>query len=45
MEIKSWLKDIRVDLVKNGCDHPGLRTLKLVVSQERINVINLFLVC
>ena len=27
-------------MVKNGCGHPGLRTLKLAVSQEEISGIN-----
>ena len=45
MEIKSWLKILGVGLVKNGFDHSGLRTLKLVVSQKRIKGINWFLVC
>ena len=38
IEIKSWL-------VKNGCGHSGLRTLKLAVSQEGINGVSWFLVC
>ena len=37
MEIK---KSIGVGEVKNGCDHTGLRTLKLAVSQKGINGIN-----
>ena len=45
IEIKSWLKNIGVGVVKNGCDHSGLRTLKLVVSQEGINGISWLLVC
>ena len=44
MEIKSWLKNIRVGVVKNGCDYTGPRTLKLAVSQREINRINWFLV-
>ena len=28
MEIKSWLKNIGVDIVKNGSSHYGLSTLK-----------------
>ena len=40
METKSWLKNIEVDVVKNGCGHTGLRTLKLAVSQEGTNGIN-----
>ena len=43
--MKSWLKNIGVDVVKNGCGHSGLRTLKLAVCQKGINGINLFLVC
>ena len=38
MEIKSWLKNIGVGVVKNGCGYSGLRTL--AVSQETINGIN-----
>ena len=45
MEIKSWLINIGVGVVKNGCGHSGLRALKLAVSQEAINGINWFLVC
>ena len=45
MEIKSWLKNIWVGMVKNGCDHPGLRTLKLAIPQKGSNEINWFLVC
>ena len=37
IEIKSWLKNIGVGLVKSGCDHSGVRTLKLAVSQKGIN--------
>ena len=37
MEIKSWLKNVGVGLVKNGCDNFGL---KLAVSQNGINGIN-----
>ena len=33
IEIKSWLKNIGVGMVKNGCDQSGLRTLKLTVSR------------
>ena len=40
MEIKSWLKNIGVGMVRNGCGHSGLRTLKLAASQERMNGIN-----
>ena len=45
MEIKSWLRNFRLGMVKNGCGHYGLRTLKLALSQEGINRINWFLVC
>ena len=44
VEIKSWLKNIGVGLVKNGCGHSGLRTVKLAVSQEGINGVSWFLV-
>ena len=40
MEIKSWLKNIGVGMVKNGCGHSGPSKLKLAVSQEGINGIN-----
>ena len=36
MKIKSWLKNIGVGMVKNGCGYSGLRTLKLAVSQNKI---------
>ena len=39
MEIKSWLKNIGVGVVKNGCGHTGL---KLAVSQRGMNRINWF---
>ena len=42
MEIKSWSKNVGVDMVKNGC---GPRTLKLSLPQEGINRINWSLVC
>ena len=45
MEIKSWLKNIVVRMVKIGCDHSRVSTLKLAVSQKGINRINCFLVC
>ena len=45
MEIKSWLKNIVVGVVKNGCGHSCLKILKLAVSQKGITVINWFLVC
>ena len=37
MEIKSWSKNVGVDMVKNGC---GPRALKLSLPQEGINRIN-----
>ena len=40
MEIKSLLKNIGVGVVRNGCVHFGLRTLKPAVSQVGINGIN-----
>ena len=45
MEIKNWLRNIRVGVVKNGCVHSGPRTLKLALSQEGVNRINWSLVC
>ena len=45
IQIKSWLKNIGVGIVKTGCGHSGLRTLKLVVSLEGINRVSWFLVC
>ena len=39
MEIKSWLKNIGVGMVKNGCGHTDL---KLAVSQRGMNRINWF---
>ena len=45
MEIKSWLQNIGVDMVNNGCGHSGLRTLKLTLSQKGTTGINWFLVC
>ena len=36
MEIRSLLKNIGVDVVKNGCGHPVHRTQKFT-SQEGIN--------
>ena len=44
MEIKNWLKDIGVGMVKNGHSYFGFRTLKLAVSQGVTNEINWFLV-
>ena len=37
IEIKSLLKNISMGVVRNGCGHSGLKTLKLAVSQEGIN--------
>ena len=37
IEITSWLKNIGVEMVKNGCGHSGLMTLKFIVSHEGIN--------
>ena len=45
MEIKGWLENVGVGVVKNGCGHSGLRTLKLAIPQEGMNVINWFLTC
>ena len=45
MEIKSWLKNIEVGVVKSMCGHLRVRTLKLALSQEAMNGINWFLVC
>ena len=39
MEIKSWLKNIGVGMVKNGRGHTDL---KLAVSQRGMNRINWF---
>ena len=44
-ESKSWLKNIGVGLVKNGCGHSVLRTLKLAICQGKMSEINWFLVC
>ena len=48
MEIKSWLKNIGVGVVKMVAVFlviSGHGTLKLALSQEGINKINWFLVC
>ena len=45
MESRSWLKNIEVDVVKNGCGYSVLMTLKLAVCQGQMNGINWFLVC
>ena len=44
-QIAGNLKNIGVGLVKNGCGDSGVRTLKLAVSPEAVNGINLLLVC
>ena len=44
IEIKSWLKNIGVGMVINGCAHSGCRT-QLAVAQEKINGLNWLLVC
>ena len=36
MEIKSWLKNIEMGVVKNMCDHSGLRTQKLAVLKKEL---------
>ena len=45
MESRSLLKNIGVGVVKNGCGHSVLRTLKLAVCQGKMNEINWFWVC
>ena len=45
IEIKSWLKNIGVGVVKNGFGLSDLRTLKFAVSQEGINGVSWLLVC
>ena len=45
IEIKSLLKNIGMGMVKNGCGHSVLRTLKLAVCQGKMNEINWFWVC
>ena len=37
MKIQSGLKNTELGVVKNGCSHSVLRTLKFAVSQEGIN--------
>ena len=44
-EIKSWLENIGIAVIKNGCGYFGLRTLKLALSQEGITGVSWFLVC
>ena len=39
MENRSWLKNIGVGMVKNGCSHSVLRTLKLAICQGKMNEI------
>ena len=43
IEIKSWLKNIGLGMVNNGCGHFGHRTLKLAASQKGINGVSWFL--
>ena len=45
VEIKSWLKNLEVGMVKNWCYYSGQKTLTLAVSQEENNGINWILVC
>ena len=45
IEIRSWLKNIEMGMVKHGCGHFGHRTQTLTVSQEGINRINWLFVC
>ena len=45
MEIKSWLKNFGVNVVKNGCGHGVHGTPILTVSQEEINRVNWFFSC
>ena len=42
IEIKSWLKNIGVSVVRNWCGHSVLRTQKLTISREAISAINWF---
>ena len=44
IEIKSWLNNIEMGVVINGCAHSGSRNLELAVSHKEINGINWFLV-
>ena len=37
MENSIWLKNVGVGMVKNGCDHSVLRTVKFAVCQGKIN--------
>ena len=45
IESRSWLKNTGVCILKTGCAHSVLRTLKLAVCQGKTNEINWFLVC
>ena len=45
IEIKSWLKNIDVGMVKNGCDRSSLKTLKQAVSQEGVHWVTWSLIC
>ena len=40
MEIKNWLENIWVCVVKNGCGYSGVWKLKLGVPQERTDFWN-----
>ena len=40
MEMRSWLKNIGVGEVRNGCGHSVFRTLKWAVCQGEMNGIN-----
>ena len=44
IEIKSWLRNIRMGVVINWCAHCGCRNLKLALSHREINGINWVLV-
>ena len=45
MGSRSWLKNVGVDIIKNGCVNSVLRTLKLALCQGKMNEINWFLLC
>ena len=42
---RSWLKNLWLGLIKNGCHQPGHRILKLPVSQKQKVGINQFSTC
>ena len=44
IENRSWLRNIGVGLVQNGCAQSFLTTLKLAVCQEEMNEVNWFFV-